>query len=249
MARLQPGDLFAALALLTRLPVPDAPGRHGARAAWAWPLAGAIVGGLGALAALAGLVFGLSGTSAAALALGAQVVASGAMHEDGLADCADGFWGGRDVARRLEIMKDSRIGTYGVLALILSMMLRWSLIGTLLAMGHVFAPLVAAGALSRVPMVALMHWLPGARDDGLSARTGRPDGETLVLAAVVGLLVGLLCTGFAALGAAVFGAAGAWGVARIARRLIGGQTGDVLGASQQLAEIGLLAGFALVLPG
>ncbi len=242
------GDFSEALALMTRLPV-SAPGARRAAAAWAWPLAGALVAGLAGLAAGLALWLGLSAAVAAGLALAVQMALTGALHEDGLADCADGFWGGADRARRLEIMRDSRIGSYGVLALVLGVGLRWALLTGLFAAGHVMAPLMAAAALSRAPMAALMHALPGARSDGLSARTGRPSRDTVTLAVVVALLVGLITSGFAALAGAVLAGLAAWATASVARNRIGGQTGDVLGASQQLAEIGALAGLAIWMTG
>ncbi|MEM6375220.1 MAG: adenosylcobinamide-GDP ribazoletransferase, partial [Pseudomonadota bacterium] len=116
-------DLGRAVALLTRCPVPDfllAPGgdRAGAHAAWAYPIAGLIPGALAALFGSLAMFFGLGPAIAALSALGMAAFVTGALHEDGLADCADGFWGGWTPERRLEIMRDSRIGTYGVLTLI-----------------------------------------------------------------------------------------------------------------------------------
>ncbi len=228
---LQPGDIALALALLTRLPVRLAHGAatRGAAAAWAWPLAGAIVGGLAALGGSIALALGLPTGVVAGIVLAAGIVLTGALHEDGLADCADGFWGGWDRARRLEIMKDSHIGSYGVLALGLSLILRWSALSALIAAGHLWGPIIAAAALSRVPMTGVMHALPNARGSGLSQSTGRPAQGGAVIAAV--------------LAAALAGLA----AAAIARARIGGQTGDVLGATQQLAEIAALAALAAVL--
>ncbi|MEO0829047.1 MAG: adenosylcobinamide-GDP ribazoletransferase, partial [Pseudomonadota bacterium] len=113
-------DPLAALGLLTRLPVrlPDAAISRGAKAAWAWPLAGLVVASLTAVIALLTLKAGLPQSLAAGLALGVQIMVTGGLHEDGLADTTDGIWGGWDKARRLEIMRDSRIGAYGVLALV-----------------------------------------------------------------------------------------------------------------------------------
>lgn len=245
----QAGDLAAALGLLTRLPVRVDAGwaaARGAGAAWAWPLAGVVVGGLAALAGAVALSAGLSAGLVAGIVLGVQILATGAMHEDGLADCADGFWGGWTRERRLEIMKDSRIGAYGVIALILSLGLRWQALVVVLGEGWLWAPLMAAGALSRVPMVALMYGLAPARAGGLSRSVGRPGASVLGLAAGVAFVVGLV-----ALGPAVMGAAVAVGMVTViwaaaARARIGGQTGDVLGAAQQLAEIAVLLVLARV---
>ena len=238
--RMQPGDITEAVGLLTRLPVVSS-GVRGARAAWAFPLAGALIaaisGAIGWFMFAIGLPAGLTG----ALVLAALIISTGAMHEDGLADCADGFWGGWDVSRRLEIMKDSQIGTYGVVALVLSLLARWSALVTLINAGWIVAPLIGAAVLSRAPMVAVMVWLEPARDNGLSKSVGRPDPEIAVLASIIALLVALVFTGFPAIPAAL--AAGFLGfvVALIAKTKIAGQTGDVLGATQQVAEIGVLA--------
>jgi len=239
-APIQPGDIGAAIALLTRLPAP-ANNLRGADAAWAWPVAGALVGLIAALAAALALALNLPPVVAAAAAITVQIFATGAMHEDGLADCADGFWGGWERARRLEIMHDSRIGTYGVLALALSLILRVALLAALIHAGTLYGALIATAALSRAPMVALMRRLPPARPDGLSRSTGQPGSDTELLAAATALLIALVTVGFAALPAALVAAAAAFGLSRIALAKIGGQTGDVLGASQQIAEIATLA--------
>jgi len=244
--RLQKGDLTEALGLLTRLPV-KASGKRGAQAAWAWPLAGVIVALLAGLTSVVALWLGLPASFAAGLAIVVQIVATGAMHEDGLADCADGFWGGWSADERLSIMKDSRVGTYGVLVLVMSIGLRWSALSILFAHGWIFAPLIASAALSRAAMVAVMGWLPPARAEGLSATTGQPDPETVIMAALVGLVAALFFSGFAALVAGIFTGCSAWLLALLARNRIGGQTGDVLGASQQVCEIAALMAFVMIL--
>jgi adenosylcobinamide-GDP ribazoletransferase len=242
--RPQAFDVLAALGLLTRLPITVDGVRataRGAAAAWAWPLAGALVGLIGGLAGAAALGLGLPAGLAAALTLATQALVTGAMHEDGLADSADGLWGGWDRARRLAIMKDSHIGTYGVLALVLSLIARWSALMALLPLPGALAILVAVGGLSRAPMAVLMAWLPNARDGGLSHSVGRPEAATAALASVVafGLAFGLL--GAVALPAALLIAGATLAFGAYARRRIGGQTGDILGAAQQLAEVLMLS--------
>ncbi|MGS4943887.1 adenosylcobinamide-GDP ribazoletransferase [Meridianimarinicoccus sp. RP-17] len=237
-------DLPAALGLLTRLPVPvdgDRATARGAAAAWAYPLAGAVVGALaGAVHLLAGWL-GLPPPLAAGLAVAASVIVTGALHEDGLADTADGLWGGWTRDRRLEIMRDSRIGTYGMLALILSLSLRT---GALAALPPAMAlpALIACGALSRAAMVAVWTALPPARRDGLSAGSGQPGAITAALALALGTAAAMLACGGPGVVALLMGLCGAALVALAARAKIGGQTGDILGAAQQLADIaGLLA--------
>ncbi len=238
-------DLVAAMSLLTRLPLPNHTPK-GAGAAWAWPVVGLVVG---ALAALAGwLTQGLGPGVAAGVVLTAQAMLTGAMHEDGLADTADGLWGGWTRARRLEIMKDSHIGSYGVLALVLVTLIRWSALTALVAGGH-WAAVIAAAALSRVPMAVIMAMLPNARNNGLSHGVGRPASGTAVVAVALGLAIASLSVGpIATLQAALLAALPCAALALIARARIGGQTGDILGAAQQLAEAALLASLAATLP-
>ena len=242
--RPRPGDLLTALALLTRLPLPSQPfdsadARPAAHAAWAYPLAGLAVGGVAALMGWLALLAGLPPAAAALLMLGTGTVLTGAMHEDGLADCADGFWGGWTVARRLEIMKDSQIGTYGVAALILSYGLRAAALIPLVSAGSSFAALIGAAVVSRAGMVAVMHGLPSAREGGLSRQTGRVPRPAAIIACALCLaaIPFLPASGLAVIGAAVLAPLA---VAGIARAKIGGQTGDVLGATQQCSETALL---------
>ena len=236
-------DVLVALVLLTRLPMPRLPDQafaFAARAVWAYPLAGLLLGGLSTLAGLAGLAAGLPAPFAAGIVLAVGILLSGAMHEDGLADVADGFWGGQTPERRLEIMKDSRIGAFGTLALLLSCGLRWSGYAALLATSAPWA-IVAGAALSRAVMPVLMVWLPHARPSGLSHSVGRPGGWPVLAGLVLASGVGVLLAGGAGLGAAAAALLVALAFGSFARARIGGQTGDVLGAAQQLAEIACLA--------
>lgn len=236
-------DLPVALALLTRLPLPALPDRvfaRQARAAWAFPLVGAGIALMAGAVGWIALALGLPEMVAALLVLGAQILVTGAMHEDGLADSADGLWGGFSAERRLAIMRDSHTGTYGVLALILSLGLRWGALAGLIAACHLWGALLAAAALSRAGLPALMAALPHARGDGLSHRVGRPGAATAALALALGLGAALTGAGFAAMLAALSCAVLVWGLAALARARIGGQTGDILGAAQQLGEIAVL---------
>jgi adenosylcobinamide-GDP ribazoletransferase len=240
-ALLRPSDLALALGLLTRLPVRVRDTARGARAAWAWPLAGAVLGGLAALTGGAALTLGLPAPVAALLTLGALVMLSGGLHEDGLADTADGLWGGWTQHRRLEIMRDSRIGSYGVIALVLGLGLRGVALALILGAGawEGAAALIVAAMVSRAAMAAVMAALPHARASGLAQAQGRPPRATVLLAAGLALAA---AGPFGAAGLAAVLAAGlaALGVAWLARARIGGQTGDILGAAQQAAEIAAL---------
>lgn len=236
---LHSGDPGAALALLTRLPAPFAAHDRGAAAAWAWPLAGLAAGGLAAVVAGLAHWAGLGPGPQAALALVALALVTGGLHHDGLADFADGVWGGRDPARRLEIMRDSRVGSYGVLALVLVPVLGWSALVQIAEKGLLAPALLIGAAGSRAAMAGVMAALPPARTDGLSRLTGRPGLPTVLLALGVGALPTVLLAPSALLPVLLVSAGLAALVARIARKALGGQTGDVLGATQMIAETGL----------
>lgn len=239
-AALALADLAAAFALLTRLPVPT----HAApasRAVWAWPVAGAAIGALAATATSAALWLGVPAGVAAALALLTAALLTGGLHEDGLADTADGLLGGHSKDRRLEIMKDSRIGAYGTLALLLVTLIRWSALTALISTGHHWAALIAAGALSRAPMAVLIAALPNARGAGLSHLTGQPPRVAVLAALAIAATFAFLSTGLTLVPMALAAAATSALLARAAQRRIGGQTGDILGAAQQLAEAAVLS--------
>lgn len=228
-------DIAAAFSLLTRLPVPvDHPraGARGAGAAWAYPVVGAVLGLLAGTLGWLLLSLGVSVGIAAVFVIGLQVIMTGAMHEDGLADMADGM-GGFTVEKRLEIMKDSRIGAYGAIALVLALLARHVGISEIAASNLPLA-LAALGAGSRALMVAVMAWLPNARAGGLSASAGKPEA---LPALGIGLFTSILAFGWGGFWIFAGMALAVALVAAIAKARFGGQTGDILGASQQSAEI------------
>jgi len=238
-------DEFAvAMAVLTRLPVgvagQDEPGAIAA-SSWAFPLVGAGVGGLAALSFFIAEALGCSALVAAGLAVLAGIALTGAFHEDGLADTADGFGGGRDRDTKLAVMRDSRQGSFGILALIFSVGLR---IAALAALGdpiHAGLALLAAHAASRGALPLTMHLLSPARTDGLGFTAGRPSRAMALIAAVIGVAIALAALGPArGIAALLLAAAGIALLAMLARRQIGGYTGDVLGAFQQIGEIVML---------
>jgi adenosylcobinamide-GDP ribazoletransferase len=244
-ARRGPFEEFAiATAVLTRLPVGIAvPGEPGAIAAagWAFPLVGAGIGGLAALVFLLAQLIGCGSTVAAWLALLAAIALTGAFHEDGLADTADGFGGGHDREAKLAIMRDSRHGSFGILALVASVGLRAAALATIGDAIHIALALIAAHAASRGALLATMRLLNPARVDGLGFTAGRPSTTVTLTAAVIGGAIALaaLGPGRGALALLLAGAAIAL-MAVLARRQIGGYTGDVLGAFQQIGEIVML---------
>ena len=236
-------DLRTAAGFLTRLPVPFPEGAappNLARAQRLFPVVGAAIGLAVGLFCLGLRMIGLPDLAAAALALGAGALLTGALHEDGLADVADGFGGGRDHASKLEIMRDSRLGTYGTLGLMVSFVAKVSAIAAL-PDGYVVQGLIAAHALARGVLPAMSMSLPYARADGLARDAGQPDSTVATTALGIAFLIALLALSWGnAFWAAVLAGLSAAGMAWLAKRQIGGQTGDVLGAAEQVAEIAIL---------
>jgi adenosylcobinamide-GDP ribazoletransferase len=233
-------DLKVAVQFCTRLPFgPDdaAGGADVARSAWAIPLAGALVGLLGALAYKLAHTLGIPPLPGAALTLATTMVATGCLHEDGLADAADGFGGGTTREKKFDIMRDSRIGTYGTGALVLSVLTRASAIASL-APALVMPALIAAHAAGRATMPILMWLVPPARTDGLSADASRVSRRTAAMAGTLGFIA--LAFAFewtVSVAVALLLLLAVGGMARLCAKQIGGQTGDVLGALEQLGEI------------
>lgn len=236
-------DLFLCLAWLSRIPVPRAPSRPLTSAVWGFPVVGALIGAGGAVAWTAGGM--ASPFIGAVAAVAVMILLCGGMHEDGLADYADGT-GGQTRDQRLEIMRDSRIGSYGVLALLCVTLLR---IGGVMAMGHA-VDLVLAAMTGRAAMAGALLIRP-ARQDGLGHGAGRPTMRGLMLVMMIwgvmvmaGLLSGYMTplailsgTGLSLLITAV--------LLHHARRSLGGITGDVLGAACLLSETAMLIGLAV----
>lgn len=234
-------DLRAALRFLTRVPVGAVRGEAErpslGRAVRAFPIVGALIGLVAGIVYAIAAGLGLPDIVAAVLAVGAGALATGALHEDGLADMADGFGGGSTRERKLDIMRDSRIGAYGVIALVVVLAAKVGAIADLGDTGLVIAAMVAAAGVSRAAMPAVMLWLEPARSDGLAADAGRPPPTHvwtgLALAAV--LAVGLLT--WSGLVAFLIAGLGTAGIAWLAERHVGGHTGDVLGGVQQISEV------------
>ncbi|WP_116947944.1 adenosylcobinamide-GDP ribazoletransferase [Jiangella endophytica] len=234
--------LRAAVGFLTRIPVGSAPFAGSAldRAGAWFPLVGALVGGVGL--GVWWVADELAGPFVAAVAaVLATVIVTGALHEDGLADTADGLWGGATRERRLEIMRDSRLGTYGALALAGDLLLRVALVATAGSGSAAFADvariLLAGHVVGRAAPLVLAAWLPPARADGQGQRLGRLGAADTVVAAVTVLVVAVLTSGWWAPVVLAAAAVPVLGLRRAARRRIGGVTGDVLGAAVALTNL------------
>jgi adenosylcobinamide-GDP ribazoletransferase len=236
-------DLRLATGLLTRVPVPHPDGAMPAglaRAQRVFPLVGALIGLVVGLVDRSLLATGIPPLAAAALALGASAMLTGALHEDGLADVADGFGGGRDRAAKLLIMRDSRLGTYGAIVLLVGFSAKLSALASLPA-SAIVPGLVVAHALGRAAIPVLAATMPFARDNGLGKSAGRPETVSAVTAVIVAVVIALLCLAAKeALLAVAVTVAGVTTVTVLARRQIGGVTGDVFGAAEQVAETAVL---------
>ena len=247
-------DLAVCLRFFTRLPIPplpDEPAPYGVpdfrTVPRMLPLAGLLLALPAALVLVLAWEIRLGPFVAAALALAALALVTGAMHEDGLADVADGFGGGRSAGRSLEIMRDSRIGAFGGTALVLGLALRAATLATLLDRSGWLAAvaLLYAASVSRSAALVPIAWLDPARPGGAGAAVGRPSRATLLIVGGICLVLALLgaSLGLPPLGLAlglVLAPLAAFVLSALAAKKIGGQTGDVVGACQQLGEIAVL---------
>lgn len=249
-------ELKASVLFLTRLrygPALPVGGTGIAQGVWAFPIVGVLVGLIGAVVYLLAHRMGLPSWPAAALSLAATMAATGCLHEDGLADTTDGFGGGQTRELKLDIMRDSRIGAYGAIALTLALILRVGALASMLSHGFWSAAgaLIVVAAVSRAAALMPLALLNPARADGVGAAAGRLEPASFA-AACSGALVLAVAIGFLTVGggrainAALASAIGAAGMTALASRQIGGQTGDVAGAAQQWAEI---AGWCSLLMG
>ncbi len=240
--------LLCALQFLTRVPTPALKGFETdwiTRAARYFPLVGQGVGAISAGVFILGFHVWGAGV-AAVLALGAGLLVTGAFHEDGLADTADGLGGGQTAQRRLEVMKDSRIGTYGVCALVVALGLKATILASASALVGALALLGAHGA-GRAAAVVVMRVTPYAPSGEPGKWKPTPMGvrTSEVVVALVIAIWPLLLLPMPAVGLGLaLGSIAALLLARTSIRLIGGHTGDVLGAVEQVFEVGFLLGVA-----
>jgi adenosylcobinamide-GDP ribazoletransferase len=230
-------DVATAFMLLTRLPVGQWGGSDLARTVWAFPIVGLIVGLVGGFVYWGMSRFGVPPLLAAPWAFAAILLVTGAFHEDGLADTADGFGGGRTREHKLEIMRDSRIGTYGAIALGLSLLIRISALAALGRPGLVLTAFVVAAMAGRGGMIVPLLILRPARPDGMAAGLGNiPRWSAVTGLGLVGLSLLVLLPIQSAFSVAVAALAASLALTALARRQIGGHSGDVLGASEVIVE-------------
>ena len=230
-------ELQLAFMLLTRLPAgklaPHLPELADAR--WAFPIVGCVVGGIIAVSYVILSLLLLPSFAAAILAITVGLFSTGAIHEDGLADCSDGFGGGQNREKKLAIMRDSAIGSYGTLSLIIIIGLRIFLLSMLPAKLEIVTPIIICAVISRYAMVGYLCLLPPARQDGLGNQASGNNISALLFAGLFALpafVIGAFGLIFAII--AIVFVAFIWGL--VAKNQIGGQTGDVCGAGQIICE-------------
>ncbi len=242
-------QFIEAARFLTRVPLPYSSQKVVAfsEAFWMFPVVGALIGTFSGGLFWVALVIGLPSFLTAVIAVGGTIILTGALHEDGLGDVADGFGGGKTREQKLNIMRDSRVGSYGVLCLALMVAAR---LGVLMALIDIYTPLatlmflMAGAAVSRAAMVGIVSHLPPARVDGLAASLSPSHANTMLTYAVA-LAIALVAvlpvlTVLSAAMAVITAVVATILFAVLALRQIGGQTGDVAGAAQQIAEISFL---------
>ena len=239
------GDLLLATRFFTRLPVPidsETERRPLAESAWAFSLVGCIIGTVGGVTAF--LASDLPSYAAALLAVAAMCALSGGLHEDGLADCADGMWGGASPQQRLTIMRDSKTGAFGVIALVTVLSLKAAAIASLLSVGGELAAalaIVAAASASRGLLPIAMKAFPVASETGRAAEAGSPKTQDVIAGGIISILIAFTMIGFnTSINGLIVGSLLAGGLGYLAVKRFGGHTGDVLGAQQQILETAIL---------
>ena len=243
---------FGAIRFFTRLPVPGWVGHSSEalnRSARYFPAVGLLVGGIGALVFLGAMQLWPQPV-AVLLSLAATTYATGAFHEDGLSDSVDGLGGGWDKLRILEIMKDSRVGSYGVVAMVLALLGKFTLLASLDG-DLVPLALLAGHALSRFCATVLLATMDYVREDLLSKAkplaTRLSAGEMVVALGCVLAALALLPLEKAVAGCVLAALATIWLAGKF-KRWLGGYTGDCLGAVQQVSEIAFYLGLLAVWP-
>lgn len=236
--RLRRDDLRTAMGFLTRIPVgrinsyDPSLGRAGAY----FLLVGAVVGAAGAGGWWLGTIT-LGPLAGAVVSVMVTIVLTGAIHEDGLADTADGLWGGSTPARRLDIMRDSRIGTYGLIAVCGDVLLRVAVLAPYDDLADVVRLLVAGHVIGRTAPLVLAAAMAPARPDGQGVRLVRLKRRSALIVAATVIVTAVAAARWWAPAVLIAAAVPVMGLRRAASRRIGGVTGDVLGASVLLTNL------------
>jgi len=243
-------NILRAVSLTTRLPI-DLGSLYSKEsktdATWAYPLVGLILSIPINVLGYVLLKLSVDSGIISALVIICLIFLTGAMHEDGLADTSDGFWGGWNKDTRLEIMKDSRIGTYGVIALIFSILLRWYCFKIIIDQNLLFVAATVSCVLSRSLMTFYMWATPNAKDNGLSFNAGRPEDISVIVACLMGVIITILLVGLSSVLLLLLSFSIVWLLRILSLEKINGRTGDTIGAVQQISDIIILCSIYLLI--
>ncbi len=238
-------DIAASLGLLTAIPTwQHSDIRTATAGVWCWPLLGALVGATAGLTGILAVETGLAEEVSALIVVSTAILLTGGLHEDGLADAADGVLGGTSKDSRVAIMQDSRIGTFGVLAVIIVVLFRWMAVAEVVARWQIMAHMAAAGALSRFIMVVAMHLIPSTENSQLAKQAGKPSATAVLASAGIALAIVIIAVRSDTWIVVTLGVAAPAIVLLLAWRRVDGLNGDILGASQQASETAVLVGLS-----
>lgn len=242
-------DFFASLMLLTRIPIkwekisPETPPNLN-RCLWCYPIIGLIVSCITAAVYYIAIWINIPQVVSAIIAIITMIFITGSFHEDGLADVADGFGGGNTIEKKLSIMRDSRIGTYGSVALITSLILKIAILAKFETQQTVIA-LIISGVFSRLMILYILLILKPARSDSLSSEAGKPAPSSLVIATFASMLIAAaLINPTIVIYIFMISISATIVLSIIAHRQISGYSGDVLGATQQISELSVYIFFS-----
>jgi len=236
--------ILLCLSFFTRLPLsrwaPSMDSVPLAKIVWAFPIAGALIGLASGVTYWLFYRLGFTPGLAAILMIAFQLWLTGALHEDGLADTADGFAGGYNKESRLRIMRDSSIGSFGALALIVTMLLRIYALTLLSDPKMIFLVVISADSISRAMIAVGMYVLPSARPDGLAVWAGKPALDQMSISVSLASCIILILLKMSGVMLIIAALCTCGIMCLVSRRKIGGITGDVYGAIQQVTETSLL---------
>ncbi len=243
-------DIITAFMLMTRLPIPLKTASdtipNVKRCVWVFPIVGLVVSSLASVIWQLSEFLALPDDVGVILTVTSMLLITGAFHEDGLADVADGFGGGNKRERKLEIMRDSALGVYGTLSLIVVMALKVSALITL-SQTQLIPVLLITATASRSMIVVMAYLLPPARTNSIATEMGKPSVLSMVVTFLIAGGVTVFLADFYVTGVLFVIALTTVLLFRgLVKSQIQGFTGDVLGATQQISEIALLLALSVL---
>ena len=239
-------DILLSVSFLTRIPISKDLlfERNLMDAAWSFPLIGGLVGFLGGMVALLLSYFNISSIVISFITIGAIILLTGGLHEDGLADTADGFGSNKNPEDKINIMRDSQIGVYGTLALIIAISVKAVALSELINKDQFFACIIAlivSGSLSRSTIIGIAFFLEKASETGLASFAGKPRATGVGICFLISILLCIfLLPSTKVLAAILISIVTTVVIGFLSKKQINGYTGDILGTTQVLSETALL---------